>query len=213
MFRDRRDAGRRLAERLAPLGAQRPVVVGLPRGGVSVAFEVARGLEAPLDVLVARKVGAPDNPELGIGAVAEGGERFLNEAMLRSLRVSPEDLSRAVARAERELAQRLQRYRGDRPAVEVSGRTVILVDDGLATGGTALAAARGLRSRSPKRLVLAVGVGAAESLEALEPEFDEIVCLLVPEVMWAIGYWYEDFEPPTDSAVAALLLQGASRNQ
>jgi len=207
IFHDRRDAGRQLAERLEPLADERPVVIALPRGGVPVAFEVARALGAPLDVLVVRKVGAPGNPELGIGAVAEGGVRFFSDFALRSLQVSPEELGHAVERAEREAEERLRRYRAERAPLDVSGRTVILVDDGLATGGTARAAARCLRERHPARVVLAVPVGSADSIEALEPEFDEIVCLLVPELMWAIGYWYEEFGQTSDSEVAALLVQ------
>lgn len=180
-------------------------MIALPRGGVPVGFEVAQALGAPLDVLLVRKIGAPGNPELGMGAVAEGGVRFFNDVALRALQVSPEELSHAVERAEREVEDRLRSYRGARAPLDVSGRTVILVDDGLATGGTAHAAARSLRARHPGRLVLAVPVGAAESIKALEPEFDDIVCLLVPELMWAIGYWYDHFGPTSDDEVAALL--------
>lgn len=186
-------------------------MIALPRGGVPVGFEVARALGAPLDVLVVRKIGAPGNPELGMGAVAEGGVRLFNDDALRRLQVSPDELGRAVERAERELEERLERYRGVRVPLDVSGRTVILVDDGLATGGTAHAAARCLRARRPRRLVLAVPVGAAESIAALEPEFDEVVCLLVPQPMWAIGYWYEQFGPTSDAEVAALLEQARAQ--
>lgn len=204
-FHDRHAAGRLLGERLAGLADERPIVVGLARGGVPVAFEVARALHAPLDVLLVRKVGAPGNPELGMGAVAEGGARYVNASTVRSLLVGPQELDAAVARAERELEDRIARLRGDRPPADLRGRTVLVVDDGLATGGTARAAVRALRAREPRRIVLAVPVGAAESVAALEPEVDELVCLLVPDVMWAVGAWYEHFGQTSDDEVAALL--------
>lgn len=206
VFRDRVDAGRRLAQRLEPLAGEHPVVIGLPRGGVPVAFEVARALAAPLDVLVARKIGAPGNPELGIGAIAEGGVRVLNDFALRALQLSPEEIEHSAARAEHELEERLERYRGPgRAPVPVKGRTAILVDDGIATGGTARAALRALRARDPARLVLAVPVAAQESLDALRGECDEVVCLQAPEPMWAIGYWYAQFGQTSDEEVRALL--------
>lgn len=204
-FQDRRQAGRQLAERLAPLGRARPVIVALPRGGVPVAYEVARALHAPLDVLAVRKIGAPGNPELGMGAVAEGGFRIVNDAVSASLLAGPEELTVAIERAERELEQRAARYRAGRPARDVEGRTVVLVDDGLATGGTARAAAAALRARHPLHIVLAVPVGSAEAIRELEPDFDEIVCLNVPRPMWAIGSHYEAFGQTSDEEVAVLL--------
>jgi len=204
-FRDRRDAGRQLAERLRSLDVTDAVVVGLPRGGVPVAFEVATALGAPLDVLVVRKIGSPGNPELGMGAVAEGGLRVFNEEVIATVLASPEELEHAAERAERELEERVRRYRRGRPAVGLVDRTVVLVDDGLATGGTARAAARAIRARGPRRLVLAVPVGAPETIEKLQPEFDEIVCLCAPPLLWAIGAWYEDFTQTSDQEVDDLL--------
>jgi putative phosphoribosyl transferase len=204
-FRDRRDAGRRLAERLRPLAGEHAVVIGLPRGGVPVAYEIARALNAPLDVLVARKLGAPGNPEYGIGAIAEGGVLVLNDHAVRMLQLTPEELEHAAARAERELRERIARYREGRAPLPVKGRVAILADDGLATGGTARAALRVLRERNPARLILAVPVGARATADALAGECDEVVCLLMPEPMWAIGYWYADFGQTSDEEVRALL--------
>ena len=209
-FTDRHTAGRELAERLRLLAAENPVVLGLARGGVLVAYEVAQALKAPLDVLVVRKIGAPGNPEYGIGAIAEGGVRVLNQEALRDLLVSVEELESAAAREGAEVAARVKRYRGERPPVEVGGRTVIVVDDGLATGGTARAALRAVRARAPRRLVLAVPVGSPDTVEALRAEADEVVCLLAPEEMWAVGLWYEHFEPTSDSEIISLLIGDAA---
>ena len=208
-FADRRAAGRELAERLRSFAAEDPVVLGLARGGVPVAYEVAIALGAPLDVLVVRKIGAPGNPEYGIGAIAEGDVRVLNQQAVRSLLVSGEELETAIARARIEIDARIQRYRGGRPPLEVKGRTVIVVDDGLATGGTARAALRAIRARDPRRLVLAVPVGAPDTVQSLGEEADEVVCLLKPEVMWAVGLWYEHFEPTSDAEISQLLAGGA----
>jgi predicted phosphoribosyltransferase/dienelactone hydrolase len=205
VFRDRRDAGRRLGEHLTTLAGEHPVVVALPRGGVPVAYETALALRAPLDVLVARKLGAPGNPEFGIGAVAEDGVRVLNGPALRMLRLAPEDLEDAVGRAERELHERRARYRRGRPRLPVIGRTVILVDDGLATGTTARAALRSLRTRDAARVVLAVPVAARDTLEAIAGECDEVACLLTPDPMWAVGYWYRRFGQTSDAEVGRLL--------
>ena len=204
-FRDRREAGRELAVAVGSLELEDPVVVGLPRGGVPVAYEVARALGAPLDVLVARKIGAPGNPEFAIGAVAEGGVRVLDHHTIGRLLIGHEELEYAIARALAELEERAGRYRGTREPIPVAGRTVIVVDDGLATGSTARAALRSLRGRGAGRLVLAVPVGSSQAVESLAPEADEIVCVLVPEDLWAIGFWYLDFGQTSDAEVAELL--------
>jgi predicted phosphoribosyltransferase len=204
-FRDRRDAGRKLA---GPLGSRRaddPVVFALPRGGVPVAYEVARALGAPLDVLVARKLGAPDQPEFGIGAVAPGGVRVLNEYAVRRLGIPEDYLDRITSQETAEVERRLRHFRGDRPETPVAGRAAILVDDGLATGVTARAAVEALRLRGPGRLVLAVPVCAAQTAELLRPEVDDLVCLRCPPDLGAIGFWYADFGQTDDEEVVALL--------
>jgi putative phosphoribosyl transferase len=204
-FSDRRAAGRALAERLRSLAGEHPVVLALPRGGVPVAFEVAAALDAPLDVLVARKIGAPGNPELGIGAVAEGGVRVLSDEALRSLLVSPEELEYGTARAGAEVTERVRRYRGERSALDLRGRTAIVVDDGLATGGTARAALRAVAEYGARRAILAVPVGALATAQALRAEGSEAICLVEPEPLWAIGLWYEDFSQVSDREVEQLL--------
>jgi putative phosphoribosyl transferase len=204
-FADRHAAGRELADRLSSLTLEDPVVLGLARGGVPVAYEVAKTLGAPLDVLVVRKIGAPGNPEVGIGAIAEGDVRVLNQDVVRHLLLSVEELEAAVARARAEVDARVHRYRDGRLPVDVKGRTAIVVDDGLATGGTARAALRAVRARGPRRLVLAVPVGAPDSVESLREEADEVICLLEPKLMWAVGLWYEHFESTSDAEIASLL--------
>ncbi len=207
-FRDRRDAGRRLAALLEQARREHPVVVGIPRGGVPVAAEVARALGAPLDVAVVRKIGAPQNPEYAIGALAEGGVHLLSEDAVRALRLTEGERVALIAQVEDELEQRLRRYRGSRAPIELSGRTVILVDDGLATGRSALAAVRSLRRRGAARVILAVPVAARQSAQSLSDEADEVVCVEMPDNLWAVGYWYRDFSPTTDAEVAALLAAG-----
>lgn len=209
VFADRHDAGRRLAALLADFRRENPVVVGIPRGGVPVAAEVARALEAPLDLVVVRKVGAPGNAEFAIGAVAEGDVEVIDDETARALGLGAGELEAVVERARRELAERLARYEGKRPHLAVAGRTVLLVDDGLATGRTAQAAARSLRERGAARVILAVPVAARQSAQELRASVDEVVCVEMPEHLWAIGLMYEDFSPTSDEEVAALLAEHA----
>jgi putative phosphoribosyl transferase len=204
-FADRHQAGRMLAERLRALADQHPVVVGLARGGVPVAYEVAQALRAPLDVIVARKLGAPGNPELGLGALAEGDVEALNPDVIAALLVSAEELEYAHDLARAEIATRVERYRRGKPPQEVADRVVILVDDGLATGATARAALRALRRRGASRLILAVPVGSPDTVAALREEADEIVCPEQPKSLLAVGLWYRDFAPTQDEEVDQLL--------
>lgn len=204
IFRDRFDAGRQLAERLLPWRGQDVLVLGLPRGGVPVAYEVARCLDAPMDVAVARKLGAPGQPEFGIGAIAPG-VTVLDEPAIGWLGLHDVDLQPLVEEETRELHRRLLVYRGSDRLPEVRGRNVILVDDGIATGVTTRAAARSLHRLQPARLVLAVPVGAPESVAALRSEVDELVCLHEPQGFGAVGRWYEDFAQTSDEEVLELL--------
>jgi predicted phosphoribosyltransferase/dienelactone hydrolase len=210
LFRDRREAGRYLAQELAPLASERPVVVALPRGGVPVAYEIARALSAPLDVLAVRKLGAPSNPEFGVGAVAEDGSAVLDERSARAVGLTHETLNALVAREAAELVRRVERYRGGREMVAAEGRTVILVDDGLATGLSDLAAVRALRARRPKQIVLAVPVGPADSVRMLATEADEVVCPHVPHDFGGVGRWYRDFSQVSDEEVVELLADARS---
>jgi putative phosphoribosyl transferase len=205
LFRDRADAGEKLAQRLGAFRDQSPLVLGLPRGGVPVAYEIARRLHAPLDVCVVRKIGAPIQPELGIGAVAEENALYVDPDTVDLLQISEEELSRLIAMKGAEVAERVQRLRHGAPPLDVRGRTVILVDDGIATGGTARAALQTLRKRGAGRVVLAVPVASSHSVAALAPFADEIVCLYPEEDFFAVGLWYEDFSTTTDDEVVDLL--------
>jgi putative phosphoribosyl transferase len=204
-FEDRVDAGRQLATRLDHLRQQNPIVVALPRGGVPVGFEIAQALGAPLDVLIARKLGAPGHAELGIGAIAQGGAFYINTDAVAALRVSREYLDH-VSRAElAEIDRRLNAYRGAKPPLDVHDRTVILVDDGLATGVTTRAAIRALRKQEPRAIVLAVPVCAASTAEDIRQEVDEVVCGMLPDPFQAVGLWYVDFTQTNDEEVLSLL--------
>jgi predicted phosphoribosyltransferase len=212
-FLDRAEAGRVLAERLAHY-AHRPdvLVLALPRGGVPVAYEVARALGAPLDVFLVRKLGVPGQEELAMGAIATGGVRVLNEDVVRVLRI-PDEVIDSVAESQgRELERRERSYRDDRPLPEVRGRTVILIDDGLATGSSMRAAIAALRQQKPARVVVAVPVAAAATVEEMSREVDDLVCVLTPEPFYAVGSWYEDFTQTTDDKVHALLEQAAQEH-
>jgi predicted phosphoribosyltransferase len=205
-FRDRVEAGQELGGRLADrLRLEDAVVLGLPRGGVPVAAEVAAVLGASLDVLVVRKLGAPGQPELAMGAIATGGVRYLNDAVVEHLGISPAAIDEVAQRELSELARREREYRGDRSSVRIAGRTLVLVDDGLATGATMRAAVEAVRSGAPSRVVVAVPVGAPESCRLIEEVADEVVCLHSPSSFGAVGAFYVDFDQTTDDEVRRLL--------
>ncbi len=204
-FRDRVEAGRILAERLSAYRGKDVLVLGIPRGGVPVAAEVARSLDAELDVLVARKLGAPGQEELAIGAVTANGGEFVNEELVGYLGVSQAYLER-VKRGQMDEARRREAlFRGNRPAEQIQGRVVILVDDGLATGATMRAAARSVRRHRPARLIVAVPVGSREACADLRGEADEVVCPRIPDYFGAVGYFYENFQPTEDAEVQSIL--------
>ncbi len=180
-------------------------MLALPRGGVGVAREVARSLHAPLDVFLVRKLGAPGQEELAMGAIATGGVRVLNDNVVRALRISPHVIDSVTAKETRELARRERLYREGRPAPQVAGRTVILVDDGLATGSTMRAAVAALRLAKPARIVVAVPIAAAPTCQELAAEVEKVVCLHTPEPFYSVGFWYEDFSQATDAEIRGLL--------
>ena len=205
-FRDRADAGRKLAEKLmAYAGRSDVVVLALPRGGVPVGAEVARALGAPLDVFLVRKLGLPGHEELAMGAIATGGARVLNEELVRDLRLDEQLIETVARREQAELERREQLYRGSRPPPELAGKTVILVDDGLATGASMRAAVAAVRAREPARVVVAVPTAAPQTCAELEAEVDEIVCERTPDPFYAVGLWYEDFSQTSDEEVRDLL--------
>jgi putative phosphoribosyl transferase len=205
-FRDRREAGRVLAERLSGYAGRDDVVVlALPRGGAPVGYEVARAIGAPLDVFVVRKLGVPGHEELALGAVASGGTLVVNDEVATALGVGTEQIDRIAERELREVERREQVYRGERRPLDVKRKTVILVDDGLATGATMRAAAQAVRKLGPEKVVVAVPVAARETCDELGSEVDEIVCVQTPDLFYAVGLWYEEFPQTTDEEVRDLL--------
>jgi putative phosphoribosyl transferase len=212
VFTDRRDAGQQLAQRLDRYGlhARRPkdpetIVLALPRGGVPVGYEVAARIAAPLDVLVVRKLGVPGHPELAMGAIASGGIRYIDQRLIDALGVPPDALDAVEARERVELERRERAFRVGRPPLDVAGKQVIVIDDGLATGATMAAGIEALRTRNPARVIVAVPVAPPETCEALGRRADQIVCLVTPSRMYSVGTWYEDFEQTTDAEVRELL--------
>jgi putative phosphoribosyl transferase len=210
MFKDRADAGRGLARRLEFLRGADVVVLALPRGGVPVGYEVANALGAPLDVVVVRKLGVPYQPELAMGAIGEGGVRVLNEAVLSGLRLAPAQIAGVEDRERAELARRTAMYRAGRAPADITGRIAVVVDDGIATGSTARAACQIARLQGAALVILAVPVGAPESIEGLRNSCDQVICLHAPALLCAVGQYYEDFRPVSDEAVADLLERAAA---
>ena len=210
MFQDRAEAGRKLAERLAHY-SNRPdvLILALPRGGVPVAFEVAEALKVPLDVLVVRKLGTPGQEELAMGAIASGGVRVLHDEVVRTWGISPREIEAITAKEQKELKRREQAYRGDRPFPDLHGRTLIVVDDGIATGTTMRAAITALAKQSPARLVVAVPVAPPSTYEELKREVRDVICLLMPEPFFGISLWYKRFPQTSDEEVRDLLERAA----
>jgi putative phosphoribosyl transferase len=214
LFRDRAEAGKRLAGQLMEYARRSDVLVlALPRGGVPVAFKVAEVLRAPLDIFLVRKLGVPGHEELAMGAIATGGVRVLNEDVVRYLSIPGEVIDAVAADEQRELERRERLYRGSRPAPDIRGKTVIIIDDGLATGSTMRAAATALRKQTPARIVVAVPVSSPTTCDEFRDEVDEIVCAATPEPFQAVGLWYKDFSQTTDEEVRELLARAAARER
>jgi putative phosphoribosyl transferase len=206
IFADRAEAGRHLAAALSEFNGRADVLVlALPRGGVPVAFEVARALDVPLDVFIVRKLGVPGHEEFAMGAIASGGVQLVDDAVIRQLGLNDRDIQRVVATERRELERRARQYRGDRPLPDIASRTVILVDDGLATGSSMRVAVAALRQEHPSRIVVAVPIAPPETCDALRREADDVVCAVTPEPFYAVGMWYEDFRQTTDEEVHDLI--------
>ena len=205
IFQDRLDAGRRLATRLNYLRGQDVVVLGLPRGGVPVAHEVAKELGVPLDVIVVRKLGVPSQPELAMGAVSEGGVLVTNDEIVRIAKITPQEFALIATREREEVEKRAKRLRGDRPQVSLNGRIALIVDDGIATGSSAQAACKVARAQGAAKVLLAAPVASANAVGLLSNDADEVICLQIPNPFFAVGEWYQDFSATTDEEVADLL--------
>ncbi|HEX7421012.1 MAG TPA: phosphoribosyltransferase [Thermoanaerobaculia bacterium] len=211
-FRDRKQAGRLLAEKLRSYAIDASaIVLGLPRGGVVTASEVAAALDLPLDVIIVRKLGAPWQPELAMGAIASGGIRVLNDDVVRALRIPQSKIDEATKEEQTELARREKLFRGDLPPLALTGKTVIMIDDGIATGSTVLAAIRCIRAQNPSRIVLAVPVAPPTTCERLQPEVDDLICLSTPDDFSAVGEWYDKFAQVEDAEVVELMRKAAAR--
>jgi putative phosphoribosyl transferase len=211
LFRDRREAGQRLAAQLGEFADRDALILALPRGGVPVGFEVAQSLDAPLDVFVVRKLGVPGQEQLAMGAIASGGVRVVNPDVIRNFGISPQEIDEVAAREAQELQRREKEYRGERRRAEVEGRTVILVDDGLATGATMRAAVVALRQERPRQIVAAMPVAPASACAEIARETDRVVCLHTPQKFVCVGQWYEDFSETSDEEVRTLLARAAER--
>ncbi|MBW4561113.1 MAG: phosphoribosyltransferase [Mojavia pulchra JT2-VF2] len=214
LFKDRRLAGQFLAQDLAAYAnSPNVLLLALPRGGVPVAFEIAKALNVPLDVLVVRKLGVPNQEELAMGAIASGGVQILNEDIVRQLNISDATIETVATKEQKELERREQLYRGNRPFPELQGKTIILVDDGLATGATMWAAIQAVRKHQPARIVVAVPVAASQTCEDFAGEVDEVVCITSPSPFYSVGLWYEQFPQTTDDEVRDLLAKATNNHQ
>lgn len=212
-FKDRQDAGKQLALQLLQYRDQEVLVLALPRGGIPVGFEIAQALQAPLDVLVIRKLGAPYQEELAIGALGPNHVVVLNVPLIQQLGITETQINHVIERESRELSRRLEAFRGDRPFPDLTRKTVILVDDGLATGATAAAAIVALKRMHPRKIILAASVCSPEAVRMLSPQVDSLVCLLTPRAFEAVGSWYQDFRQTTDMEVCRLLKEVESAQQ
>lgn len=205
VFQDRKDAGQKLAKVLSHYAVEKPIILGMPRGGVVVASEIAKALNAPLDIIVSRKIGAPLQPEYAIGAIAEGDVQIFNSEAISSLGINEVELQALVAREKKEMERRIKLYRGNKPMLDLKDKVVIIVDDGVATGQTALVSIRSVRKMQPRKIIFACGVCARDALIMLKQEADVVVCLSQPVIFYAVGEWYKNFAQTEDAEVIKLL--------